>query len=206
MAVRISHKARPEDFVYTADQPNNKKHALLTIGQHSYGHKFFIHWENENCKVKIGRYSSISQNVHFFAGQEHNTHWTTSYPFSHLPTEWPELRSITGHPASKGNIVIGNDVWIGSGAMIRSGVTISDGAIIGMGAIVTRDVLPYAIVAGNPAKLVRFRFSKTIIEQLIQLSWWNQPPEIIREIAPKLCQPLNEESLQELICQIASSH
>ena len=205
MAIRISHKANSEDFTYHASLAENNKFTLLKIGRHSYGSEFFIHWEGEDCHVEIARYCSIAQGVRFFAGQEHNTHWTTTYPFSHLPAEWPELRSITGHPASKGNIVVGNDVWIGFGALIRSGINIGNGAVIAMGAIVTRDVPPYAIVAGSPATLVRFRFSSDIIEQLNQLSWWNQSPEIIRKIAPKLCQPLNTECLDELICQITGS-
>jgi hypothetical protein len=82
--------------------------------------------------------------------------------------------------------------------MIRSGVTIGNGAVVGMGAVVTRDVPPYAIVAGVPAKVVRYRFSPEVIEQLSQLSWWDWPLEAIRKAAPLLCCPLNQETLSAL--------
>jgi len=202
MPIRISHKAHPEDLTYHADLPDNKKYALLTIGRYSYGSEFFIHWEGEDSNVNIGRYCSIAQGVHFFAGQEHNTNWATSYPFSHIPAEWPELRSLTGHPMTRGNISIGSDVWIGFGVSIRSGVKIGDGAVLGMNSVITRDVPPYAIVAGSPATIVKFRFTEDIINQLCHLSWWNHPAESVRKIAPKLCQPLNDSILRELHTEI----
>lgn len=198
MEFRITHAAQEADGIYNADLLNGNQHPLVKIGRHSYGHEFFVHWEGEGSQVEIGRYTSIADGVRFFAGQEHHTEWGTTYPFTHLPPEWPELRALTGHPLSRGNILVGSDVWIGYGAFIRSGVTIHDGAVIGMGAVVTRDVPPYAIVAGSPARTVRSRFDPEIVEGLLRLTWWDWPAEMIRKIAPTLAQPLNADILIEL--------
>lgn len=157
-----------------------------------------MHWEGEACQIQIGCYCSIAHGVRFFAGQEHHTEWGTTYPFSHLPPDWPECRIITGHPAVRGNIVLGNDVWVGYGALIRSGVTIGNGAVVGMGAVVTKDVPAYGIVAGNPAKLVRYRFDQEMIDRLQKLAWWHWPEEKIRQAASILCQPMTIEILQKL--------
>ncbi|OFD41450.1 hypothetical protein BWGOE3_35540 [Bacillus mycoides] len=85
----------------------------------------------------------------------------------------PEGAGFSGHPKTKGDVIIGHDVWICSGAMIMSGVKVGNGAVIGARSVVTRDIPPYGIVAGNPAKLVRYRFSPEVIEELQQISWWD---------------------------------
>lgn len=198
MAIKINHGARPDDATYNAQLADGSQYPLVKIGRHSYGHEFFVHWEGEATSIEIGRYTSIAHGVRFFAGQEHHTEWGTTYPFTHLPSEWPELRELTGHPNSRGNIIVGSDVWIGYGALIRSGVSVGHGSVIGMGAVVTRDVPPYAIVAGNPAKLVRYRFDPIVIAQLVELGWWDWPAEKIRAIAPMLCKPMDIDILQNL--------
>ena len=85
-----------------------------------------------------------------------------------------------GHPSCKGDIIIENDVWIGAHATIMSGVKISNGAIVGATATVTKDVPPYSIVVGNPAKIVKYRFSKKQIESLLKISWWNWTEDRIK--------------------------
>ena len=101
-----------------------------------------------------------------------------------------------GHPASKGDVVIGNDVWIGRKAVILSGVTIGDGAVVGTMAVVTSNVEPYTIVAGNPARPVRKRFDDSTIQNLLQLRWWDWPTEKVKENVKSLVMrpddPLNE--------------
>lgn len=101
--------------------------------------------------------------------------------------EFPEARSIQGHPAAKGNIVIGNDVWIGADVTIMSGVTIGDGAVIGTCAVVAKNIPAYAIAVGNPARVVRYRFDDAIIKKLLELKWWNWPLERIRKNVHLLC-------------------
>ena len=88
---------------------------------------------------------------------------------------------------NKGDTVIGNDVWIGLGAMFMPGVQVGDGAIIAAGALVTRDVAPYAVVGGNPAKLLRSRFDEATIRELLRLRWWDWPIERITEKVKAIC-------------------
>ncbi len=88
-----------------------------------------------------------------------------------------------GHPSCKGDIIIENDVWIGAKATVMSGVTIHNGAVVAAGSVVTKDVPPYAIVAGNPAKVVKYRFTEEQIKKLLQISWWNWGEARIRECA-----------------------
>lgn len=109
-------------------------------------------------------------------GGEHRSDWVSTYPFNALVGEFSD---IEGHPATKGDIVIGNDVWIVSGAKIMSGVTIGDGAVIGANALVTKDIPPYAVCGGIPAKIIKYRFSKKIIKKLLEICWWDRSDEEI---------------------------
>lgn len=129
--------------------------------------------------VEIGKFCSIAGNVLLLLGCEHNTKWATTYPF---PALFREAQHIAGHPFSKGPIRIGHDVWIGQNATILSGVTIGNGAVIGAEAVVSHDVDPYSIVAGNPAKHIKFRFAENWVDYLNRkLKWWDWPIELILE-------------------------
>lgn len=92
---------------------------------------------------------------------------------------FPELADITGHPKSKGDIIIGNDVWIGEGAVIMGGVNIGSGAVIATNAVVTKNVEPYSIVAGIPARVVKMRFDDVSIGKLLKIAWWDWSDEEI---------------------------
>lgn len=118
--------------------------------------------------VSIGSFCSIAHHVSI-QEQFHNPQRTTTYFIERNLLEQPEPPEAQ---ISKGPIRIGHDVWIGAGAQILSGVTIGDGAIVAAGAVVTREVAPYAIIAGNPARLIRYRFTAEKIEQLLALQWW----------------------------------
>jgi acetyltransferase-like isoleucine patch superfamily enzyme len=161
---------------------------VVNAGDFSYGCPHILHY-GENSKLIIGKYCSISSNVYILLGGNHRHDWVTTYPFSapELNEIWREAKDIQGHPATKGNIEIGNDVWIGHGATIMSGVKIGDGAVIGSMTVVTKDVRPYAIVAGNPAKEIKRRFNDLIIENLLQMKWWNWSEEKIKKNITRLC-------------------
>jgi acetyltransferase-like isoleucine patch superfamily enzyme len=165
-----------------------KSHILhygFEIGKHTYGTPSVIMFGNDGV-LKIGKYCSIAPEVKIFLGGNHRIDWVTTYPFSALE-EWPEAHNIEGHPATKGDVVIGNDVWLGYESVIFSGVTIGDGAVVGAYSKVFSDVEPYTIVGGNPAKPIRKRFSDDEIKMLEEIQWWNWPEDKVRTNVHLLC-------------------
>ncbi|MFV8332949.1 CatB-related O-acetyltransferase [Flavobacterium sp. ZT3P35] len=134
-----------------------------------------------NDQLIIGNFCMIASDVKFIMnGANHLTHTISSYPFSIFGNGWQEAMKGKEYP-NKGNIVVGNDVWIGYNATIMAGVTIGDGAIIAANATVVKNVEPYTIVGGNPAKIIRKRFSETHIKLLLEIQWWNWSIEKITE-------------------------
>ena len=130
-------------------------------------------------KLIIGKFCQIATGVRFVMnGSNHAMDGISTYPFKVFGKSWAEASM---NVVSKGDIVIGNDVWIGNSATIMSGVNIGHGAIIGTNALVTKDVEPYTVMGGNPAKPIRKRFSDETIDFLLQLAWWNWPVEKITE-------------------------
>lgn len=154
------------------------KDPRVSIGHFTYGGPAFKLWGQEES-IEIGSYCSIADNVTIFGGGEHNTDWVTTFPLRIAYGD--PLGSKDGHPATKGKTKIGNDVWIGYGATILSGVTINDGAVVGACSLVSEDVLPYSIVGGNPAKLIKYRFTEGQIQELLKIQWWNWPHNRIIE-------------------------
>jgi acetyltransferase-like isoleucine patch superfamily enzyme len=152
------------------------------IGKWSYGRPKILSWK-EGATLEIGSFCSFATEVKIFLGGEHRVDWVTTYPFNVL---WETAKAFKGHPATKGNVIIGNDVWVGDGAVILSGVNIGDGAVIGARSVVTKDVPAYGIVAGNPARLIKKRFNEEVIQQLLQIAWWNWDDEKIRRFMPLL--------------------
>ncbi len=133
--------------------------------------------------LEVGAYCSVAYGVKVMLGGNHRSDWVTTYPFSALR---PGLGHIKGYPEQGGDVTIGSDVWIGREATIKSGVTIGHGAVIASRAMVTKDVPPYGIVGGNPAKLIRYRFAPDVIERLLDVAWWNWSDERIAEAMPFL--------------------
>lgn len=132
-------------------------------------------------KLIIGKFCMIASDVTFIMnGANHLTEAISTYPFAIFGGDWSDAMEGKSYP-TKGDIIIGNDVWIGYGATIMAGVTIGDGAIIASKSVITKDVEPYTIVGGNPAKEIRRRFSETDISDLLELQWWNWPIEKITE-------------------------
>jgi acetyltransferase-like isoleucine patch superfamily enzyme len=178
---KIERKLFPSTagLIYTKDLLGER----YSIGDHTYGKPRVISWA-EGTLLRIGKYCSISTHVIIFLGSEHRTDWVSTYPFPFL---WKEARSIKGHPFSKGDVTIGNDVTIGYDVTILSGVSVGDGAVIGTGSVVTKDIPPYAIAAGNPARVLRYRFDEETIRKLLQIKWWDWSDEKVRENVHLIC-------------------
>ena len=132
-------------------------------------------------KLIIGKFCSIACGAKFlFNSANHTLSSLSTYPFPIFYEEWDsDVKNITKAWDNKGDIVVGNDVWIGYEAVVLAGVTIGDGAIIGARAVVTKDVPPYTIVGGVPAKPIRKRFPQEAIDTLLNLKWWDWPRERI---------------------------
>ena len=139
------------------------------------------HYPINHDKLQIGKFCSIACGVKFlFNSANHTLSSLSTYPFPLFFEEWGlEKKDVTNAWDNKGDIVIGNDVWIGYEAVILAGVTIGDGAIIGTRAVVTKDVPPYTIVGGVPAKPIKKRFSEETISALLEIQWWNWSEERI---------------------------
>ncbi len=165
---------------------------LFSIGKHSYGEPKILTFDS-STHLSIGRYCSLSDKVTILLGGNHRLDWVTTYPFPAFNESWPEAAEISGHPSSKGDITIGNDVWVGYGATILSGVTIGDGAVIGAMSVVSKDVAPYAVIAGNPGVETKKRFDDKRIAELLDIAWWNWPEEKVRKNISLLCSPHMEE-------------
>lgn len=133
----------------------------IKIGKKTYGPIDVINCSPESYKLIIGNYCSIANNVMFLVAGEHNVNTISTFPFK------VKVFNHKAEASSKGDIVVKDDVWIGANATICSGVTIEQGAIIAAGSVVTKNVEPYTIVGGNPARLIKYRFDKAIIEKLL---------------------------------------
>jgi acetyltransferase-like isoleucine patch superfamily enzyme len=170
-----AHRQRAESF--TTER--------LLMGPHSYGEPLIPTYPGDSSWVRIGAFVSIALDVVMMDGGNHRTDWISTYPFRLVFGMQGALED--GHPFSKGDILVGNDVWIGRGARILSGITIGDGAVIGGYSVVTKDVRPYAIVAGNPAREIRRRFEDEQVEALLRIAWWHWPLEKVLAAVPELC-------------------
>jgi len=158
----------------------------ISVGIGTYGEPTVHAWDpGPVTRLRIGRYCSIAKDVTILLGGEHRPEWVTTHPLrivNDLPGAWED-----GHPATKGDITIGNDVWVGLGSTILSGVTIGDGAVIGAGSVVTSDVPAYAVAAGNPARVLRPRFRPEIVDALERIAWWRWSRAQILDAVDLLC-------------------
>lgn len=145
----------------------------LTIGKHTYGS---VERRGDMNNINIGAFCSIASNVVVDGGFNHQAKWISTFPFnSRMGFDVPH------NSVCKGDINIGSDVWICENVLIMSGVTIGHGAIIGANSIVTKDVEPYTIVAGNPAKIIKKRFYEKQIRTLLEIKWWEWEDSMIQD-------------------------
>ncbi|MFB6456683.1 type B chloramphenicol O-acetyltransferase [Chitinophaga sp. Hz27] len=172
----------------------------IIAGKYSYysgyyhGHSFddcaryLLPDRNDVDKLIIGAFCSIGTGASFImaGNQGHRYDWISSFPFYYM-SEVASFHKSTDAYKPSGDTIIGNDVWIGGEAMIMPGIKIGDGAVIGSRALVTKDVEPYAIVGGNPAKIIKKRFSDPEISMLLEIKWWNWQEDKLAEAMPILC-------------------
>ena len=146
------------------------------------------HYNINRDKLKIGKFCSIACGTKFlFNSANHTLGSLSTYTFPIFFEEWElDPKNVADAWDNKGDIVVGNDVWIGFEAIILSGVKIGDGAIIGARAVVTKDVEPYTIVGGVPARPIRKRFDDKTIDELLRIRWWDQDAEKIKENLPAI--------------------
>lgn len=139
-------------------------------------------------KLYIGKFCAIGTGVVFMMGgnQGHHSEWISAFPFA-MHDDCKHFKNLPRLYAGAGDTIIGNDVWIGEEAVIMPGIIIGDGAIIGSRAVVTRDVEPYSVVVGNPARHVHYRFSEENIAMLMEMQWWDWPVERIEQEITTIC-------------------
>lgn len=168
----------------------------LIVGRYSYysgyyhGHSFddcarFLLPDEGADKLIIGSFCSIGSGAAFImaGNQGHRHEWISTFPFFFM-SEVAAFEGAANGYLPAGDTVIGNDVWIGSEAIIMPGVKVGDGAVIGTRALVTKDVEPYAIVGGNPAKVIRKRFAEREIALLLEMRWWDWPEDRLKDAMP----------------------
>ena len=175
--VSISDKARAVKSVLK-DYSRLKDYAELiecTLGEYSYLSQFSMAF-----KTNIGKFCSIAHGS-YIGLWEHNTYVTT-HSFYLYETSGGFVKGYRNYDKDSLLTTIENDVWIGANAVILKGIKVSNGAIIGAGSVVTKDVPPYAIAVGNPAKVLKYRFSQDEIEFLLEKKWWDMPREALQEM------------------------
>ena len=185
--------------MYDGVEKNEHPDRIRSVGRFTYGinNIAIYYWNNGNnnqqgepvdeCFLDIGDYCSISGHILVYMGGNHHHEWVSQYPFGHIHQNIFPNHNGKGQPYTKGGVKIGNDVWIGTAATIHSGVTIGDGAVIASNSVVVKDVEPYSIVGGNPAKFIKWRFDEDIRKKLLEYKWWELEPYIVNHISPLLC-------------------
>ena len=155
----------------------------IQIGNYTYAHldsmednvlKNLVPYSFGNKNLRIGKFCSIGFGTQFISPYaNHQLHSFTTYPFWHVFSKKTNIKPWLENAELKGDTIVGNDVWFGREAMVMPGVHIGDGAVISARAVITQNVPPYAIIGGNPGKVIRFRFSDEMINELLKIQWWN---------------------------------
>jgi len=172
--------------------------ARIEVGEFTYyddpaGPEAFLanvryHFDFRGDRLVIGRYCALATGVVFVMnGGNHRTAGISTYPFP-IFERWRGRWAGEFDFPTRGDTVVGNDVWMGHDALVMPGVTIGDGAILATRSVVTSDVPPYAVVGGNPARVIRMRFDETTVERLVRIAWWDWPAERVSRAIPLISQ------------------
>lgn len=187
---KVRQALRKVDKLYRGQLKFSLTYPQYRMGIGSYGMPI-LHGLNDGTQLSIGAYTSIADEVHIFLGGYHRMEWLSQYPFPSFLERNKELevfRRARSHRTTRGDVMIGNDVWLASGSTILSGITIGNGAVVAARSVVTKDVPPYAVVAGNPARIIRWRFPEADRAELERIAWWDWPVDEVENISPLLCQ------------------
>jgi acetyltransferase-like isoleucine patch superfamily enzyme len=178
-----NNRARDGDRDMAPDLENDRVLGQVSVGRGTYwddSTRFVTYHPGES--IHIGRYCSIAAEATIFAGGDHRPELASTWPFDNFLRNLPNpTRTYRQTARTRRGTIIGSDVWIGQGAHVAGGVEIGHGAVVGTKAVVFSDVPAYAIVLGNPATIIRHRFSPEIIAAMIELAWWEWPAEVVRE-------------------------
>lgn len=168
----------------------------VRVGNATYGPLNIQEWGHQDEQLNIGHYVSISEGVTFILGGNHPYQGITTFPVK------VKYLGYAKEAETKGAITVGDDVWLGHNAMVMSGVHISQGAVVAAGAIVTKNVPPYAIVAGNPARIVKYRFPESTINKLLKINYSRISPETMAEIGLNLYKSFDTNEFDNALCQL----
>lgn len=174
----------------------NNKHIFFEIGKYTYGfnpNNVLIHSLEKKEKLFIGNFCSIAPNVYFILASDHPYKYLSTFPFK------VKVLEQDGEAISKGDIVLKDDVWIGINSIILSGVTINQGAIVAANSVVTKDIPPYAIVGGNPAKLIKYRLDESLRKKLEKIDVAALFDKFTKEDIPAVYEKLDEKMLSEFL-------
>lgn len=191
----------PNEYGTTCFLKNIIKSPNIIVGDYTYYDNYNsspLDFEKENVlfnylefgdRLIIGKFCAIASGVKFIMGSaNHRINSVTTYPFNVFGGAWQEVtKPHLSELPHKGDTVIGNDVWIGRESIIMPGVKIGDGAIIAAYSVVTKDVEPYSLVGGNPAKFIKYRFDRELIDLLLKFKWWDLESNKLVEVIPLLC-------------------
>lgn len=170
----------------TIKNPNIKVGEFSYFGDVNFEEHVTHHYDFNGDKLIVGKFCQIAAGVNFIMnGANHKMNSVTTYPF-YIFKDWHQSPPTLKELPLKGDTIIGNDVWIGQNVTVMPGVKIGDGAIIGANSTVAKNVEPYTIVAGNPAKFIRKRFDNELIDILEKVKWWDMSIEKIQDIIPIL--------------------
>lgn len=192
----FTRKYRKLNFHNETSPVNIFRLEKITVGNLTYGGIDITDYSDDDTKVEIGHYCSLAPGVKLILGGEHRPQNVSNFPFKH------KLGLVEREAYSKGSIIIKDDVWIGTNSIILSGVIIGQGAVVAAGSVVTKNVPPYAIIGGNPAKVIKYRFSESIINKLLTIDFSKLHSDKIVYNIESWYEPVTDANVDELLRKI----